>query len=141
MMLGSKSMNKIKCIIKKWQKFARIGRSYSSLSSKLPKQQLSDISCDSEDKSKAYYGEEIPKGFQIVYVGKSRRRYAISSHYLSHPLLSVLIQKSEACGGDDHREGFAVACEVVLFEHLLWMLENADPLTDSLEELAEFYAY
>jgi hypothetical protein len=29
---------------------------------------------------------------------------------------------------------------VVLFEHLLWMLENADPQPESLDELVEFYA-
>lgn len=34
----------------------------------------------------------------------------------------------------------SIACEVVLFEHLLWMLENADPQPESLDELVEFYA-
>ncbi|KAJ0045445.1 hypothetical protein Pint_05000 [Pistacia integerrima] len=35
-----------------------------------------------------------------------------------------------------------VKCEVVLFDHLLWMLENSEPnlILDSLEELADLYA-
>lgn len=36
-----------------------------------------------------------------------------------------------------------MACEVVLFEHLLWMLENADPKaiqSDSGLEMVDFYA-
>ncbi|OVA12363.1 hypothetical protein BVC80_1799g74 [Macleaya cordata] len=40
-------------------------------------------------------------------------------------------------GGSDT---LTVGCEVVLFEHLLWMLENADPQPESLEELVDFYA-
>jgi hypothetical protein len=42
------------------------------------------------------------------------------------------------------RDGFSVSCEVVMFEHLMWMLETADPEVirsdSSLEELAQFYA-
>jgi hypothetical protein len=36
-----------------------------------------------------------------------------------------------------------VKCEVVFFDHLLWMLENADPNAsfDSLEELADLYMF
>ena len=42
--------------------------------------------------------------------------------------------------GDSDDETINVACEVVLFEHLLWMLDNADPQPESLDELVEFYA-
>lgn len=65
----------------------------------------------------------------------------ISSKYLNHPLLNALIQKSKQNPGDD--EMITVKCEVVLFDHLLWMLENADPnlSSDSLEELADLYAF
>ncbi|CAA6659291.1 unnamed protein product [Spirodela intermedia] len=87
--------------------------------------------------------EEVPLGLHPVYVGKSRRRYLISSHLVDHPLLRVLLQRSaggaaeEAGGG---RPTTVVGCEVVLFDHLLWMIENADPQPESLDELVEFYA-
>ncbi|KNA26129.1 hypothetical protein SOVF_000440 [Spinacia oleracea] len=70
-----------------------------------------------------------------VYVGKSRRRYLLSTDVVGHPILQQLAGKSTA---DD--EITVEGCEVVLFEHLLWMLENADPMPESLDELAGFYA-
>ncbi|CAI0387537.1 unnamed protein product [Linum tenue] len=70
-----------------------------------------------------------------VYVGKSRRRYLLSPDIVDHPLFRELAERSD-CGGDN----ISVGCEVVLFEHLLWMLENADPLPESVDELADFYA-
>ncbi|GKU99980.1 hypothetical protein SLE2022_147280 [Rubroshorea leprosula] len=69
-----------------------------------------------------------------VYVGKSRRRYLISSDIIDHPLFRELAERS------GENDTIIVSCEVVLFEHLLWMLENADPQPESLEELVEFYA-
>ncbi|KAK9715614.1 hypothetical protein RND81_06G177100 [Saponaria officinalis] len=69
-----------------------------------------------------------------VYVGKSRRRYLLTTDVVSNPLLQQL-----TVGGDGEAE-MTVGCEVVLFEHLLWMLENARPQSESLDELAEFYA-
>ncbi|RWW71120.1 hypothetical protein BHE74_00021166 [Ensete ventricosum] len=72
-----------------------------------------------------------------VFVGSSRRRYLVNSKHLNHPLLSALIDRSM------HGE-IRIKCEVVLFDHLLWMLENAelDAADDAatLEELAELYA-
>lgn len=87
-------------------------------------------------------GEQaVPPGFHPVYVGKSRRRYLVSSHLLDHPLFRVLVQRS--AGGPSSPSPSAavvVGCEVVLFEHLLWMLQNGDPPPDSPEELADLYA-
>lgn len=71
-----------------------------------------------------------------VYVGKSRRRYLISSDIIDHPLFRELADRS----GENQNHTINISCEVVLFEHLLWMLENADSQPESLEELAEFYA-
>ncbi|CAO2841649.1 unnamed protein product [Amaranthus hypochondriacus] len=73
---------------------------------------------------------------QTVYVGKSRRRYLLPSDVVSHPILQQLSGKS----ADDEEEITVAGCEVVLFEHLLWMLENADPMPESLDEIAHFYA-
>lgn len=78
---------------------------------------------------------------ETVFVGSTRKRYVISSKYLNHPLLKALINKSKQKGSDE--SVLVVNCEVVLFDHLLWMLENADPKfsSESLEELAELYVF
>ena len=86
-------------------------------------------------------------GGAVVLVGSSRRRYVISAEHLSHPLIAALI-------GDEGRQRWegepaaaaVVNCEVVLFDHLLWMLDNADNddlRTDdgaAMRELAQLYA-
>ncbi|XWS16788.1 hypothetical protein CRYUN_Cryun33cG0009400 [Craigia yunnanensis] len=69
-------------------------------------------------------------------VGSTKKRYVISSKYLNHPLLNALMERSkQKHGGED----ILVKCEVVLFDNLLWILENSDPnhILDSLEELAD----
>ncbi|GAB4836638.1 hypothetical protein Ancab_001551 [Ancistrocladus abbreviatus] len=75
---------------------------------------------------------------EVVYVGSSRRRYVINSKYLTHPLLNALIERSRP---DPGTRGISIKCEVVLFDHLLWMLENgsSDLTCESLEELADLY--
>ncbi|PSS14393.1 Auxin-responsive protein [Actinidia chinensis var. chinensis] len=128
-------MKKINLILRKCKTLSRqLGRSssYSSLRSKSARDQEfwggDEINCNSDQA----VGETI-------FVGSSRRRYVISSKYLNHPLLNALIEKSKRSPGED----IIVKCEVVLFDHLLWMLENADPNlgSDSLEELAELYVF
>lgn len=73
-----------------------------------------------------------------VYVGKSRRRYLVSSDVVEHPLFQELMDKS-AGGGYGEDGCIVVACEVVLFEHLLWMLDNAEAQLGSMDELVDFY--
>ncbi|CAA7400749.1 unnamed protein product [Spirodela intermedia] len=94
-------------------------------------------------------GEQAPPpGLHPVYVGKSRRCYLVSSHLLNHPLFRVLVQRSAAAVSFPSPSPspslapavVVVGCEVVLFEHLLWMLQNGDPPPDSPEELADLYA-
>ncbi|MBA0691185.1 hypothetical protein Goari_008827 [Gossypium aridum] len=75
---------------------------------------------------------------------------------MCHPLFQELIDRSSGGmdddGDDDHdhyhyddddNDGggheVVVSCEVVLFEHLLWMLENDGAQLGSMEELVEFY--
>ncbi|XP_023746979.1 auxin-responsive protein SAUR78 [Lactuca sativa] len=84
-------------------------------------------------------GEEEPH--EIVFVGSSRKRYVISSKYLSHPLVNALIEKSKPVSDDDD-DVSVINCEVVLFDHLLWMLENADfnVTSECLDELADLYS-
>ncbi|CAI0555619.1 unnamed protein product [Linum tenue] len=77
---------------------------------------------------------------RMVFVGSTRKRYVIGSKYLSHPVVNALIDNDD----DDKDRTAVVKCEVVLFDHLLWMLENGDPSSlslDSLEELADLYVF
>ncbi|KAL0306139.1 UNVERIFIED_CONTAM: Auxin-responsive protein SAUR76 [Sesamum radiatum] len=133
-------MKKINSMLRKCKTLSRqLGRtsSYSSLRSKStrgPHLHYQELWGDDANM------QEIKEPCETIFVGSSRRRYVISSKHLNHPLLNALIQKSEQEPGPD----LSVKCEVVLFDHLLWMLENADPnliSSDSLEELAELYVY
>ncbi|CAK9165669.1 unnamed protein product [Ilex paraguariensis] len=125
-------MKKINLILRKCKTLSRqLGRSrtpsYSSLRS----------NCTEEEE--VWSGSSMQEGerCETILVGSSRKQYAISSKYLNHPLLNALIEKSKQKSGGD----LSVKCEVVLFDHFLWMLDNADPnlTSDSLEELADLY--
>ncbi|KAL3830070.1 hypothetical protein ACJIZ3_018872 [Penstemon smallii] len=107
-------LTKIKSVLKKMQSF-KLGRSSS----------IAAANNSSDDES---------KDLHPVYVGKSRRRYLVSNDVMENPLFRELVSSG---GDDDEEESISVGCEVVLFEHLLWMLENADPQPESL---VEFYA-
>ncbi|KNA03323.1 hypothetical protein SOVF_210310 [Spinacia oleracea] len=72
-----------------------------------------------------------------VYVGKSLRRYQVTSEVLDNPVIQELVDRSNGCD----EETTVIGCEVVLFEHLLWMLQNIDSQSESLEELVGLYAY
>lgn len=91
--------------------------------------------------------EELSVDQETIYVGSLRRRYLIKTKLLDHPLVSLLVERStkqSSPTGNGGGGGLCVKCEVVMFDHLLWMLENAesDITSDSsLEELAELYAY
>lgn len=74
-----------------------------------------------------------------MFVGKTRRRYFVSSDVVGHPLFQELVDRSRE-ENDVDEDTINVSCEVVLFEHLLWMLENADLHPESLNELVEYYA-
>ncbi|XVF88950.1 hypothetical protein PTKIN_Ptkin19aG0092500 [Pterospermum kingtungense] len=120
---GSNKLTKLKSVLKK----------LNSFNSKQSRQTSSSVVAAASDI------DEVSSGnLQPVYVGKSRRRYLISSDIVDHPLFRELAERSS--GENDAAAVINVSCEVVLFEHLLWMLENADPQPESLEELVEFYA-
>lgn len=115
-------LTKIKSVLKKWNSFGKPNRpSVNSVAS-----------ADDDEESGV-----VSRDLHPVYVGKSRRRYLVGSEVVDHPLFRELVERSSGDSGDDT---VSVACEVVLFEHLLWMLENADPQPESLDELVEFYA-
>ncbi|KAK1417960.1 hypothetical protein QVD17_27096 [Tagetes erecta] len=84
-------------------------------------------------------GEQHNKG--TVFVGSNRKRYVIDFKFLNHPLVKALIKKSSS-GDDDDNAMLVINCEVVLFDHLLWMLDQDTDLnlsSDSLDELADLY--
>lgn len=135
-------MKKINLLLRKCKSLSRqLGRSasYSSLRSKSTREDLWGTNT---------HMQEEDQDHQTILVGSTRKRYVISSKYLDHPLLNALIDKSSSNNnkqkaGGDHHEAILVKCEVVLFDHLLWMLENADPnlSSESLEELAALYVF
>ncbi|KAG6502068.1 auxin-responsive protein SAUR78-like [Zingiber officinale] len=128
-------LNKLKCMIKRWHSSGRIsGRGASS--SAVDEEEHQHLSSAS-----SFHGADVvPAGLHPVYVGRSRRRYLVAADLLRHPLFKVLVERT---GGDlpaASGGGTVVGCEVVLFEHLLWMLENAEPPPESLDELVDYYA-
>ncbi|MQM01793.1 hypothetical protein Taro_034560 [Colocasia esculenta] len=146
---GIGKLGKLKCLIKRWQAASGHSRSAGSSASTTPVDDVDDASSWPGAEGHQHEGngrddqKAVPSGLHPVYVGKSRRRYLISSHLVDHPLFRVLVQRSGGAAEDVDEGGGSttvVGCEVVLFEHLLWMLENADPQPESLDELAEFYA-
>ncbi|KAK8660684.1 hypothetical protein V6N13_051599 [Hibiscus sabdariffa] len=121
MATGSRNkLTKLKSVLKKLNSFSNKQTRPTSSSS------IVAVS-DADDESSA--------NLQPVYVGKSRRRYLISPNIIENPLFKELAERS----GEQNEAAINVSCEVVLFEHLLWMLENGEPQLESLEELVEFY--
>ncbi|PWA81279.1 SAUR-like auxin-responsive protein family [Artemisia annua] len=120
---GNNKLTKLKSsVLKKWNSLGK-----SSGNSR------SAIAADQEEEEYTTSGH----GCQLaVYVGKSRRRYYISSHVAEHRVFQELVERCSGSSGDE----VVVDCEVVLFEHLLWMLDNADPQPDSLDDIVDLYA-
>ncbi|CAL1413885.1 unnamed protein product [Linum trigynum] len=125
---GSK-LYKLRSVLKKLNSFnTKLSRGGSSIAASATTADDSNSSSYSSS-----YSVDSAGDLQPVYVGKSRRRYLLSPDIVDHPLFRELAERS-----DDN--DIRVGCEVVMFEHLLWMLENADPLPESVDELADFYA-
>ncbi|CAK9325365.1 unnamed protein product [Citrullus colocynthis] len=157
-------MKKINSLLRKCKSLSRqLGRSssYSSLRSKSTREDVwvCERKLEEEEEEEDFDNihqhqqqlEKVSGNNVILYVGSTRKRYAISSKYLTHPLLNALIDKSKSKklanddeDDDDDDDCISVRCEVVLFDHLLWMLENSDPnitFDSNLEELAELYVF
>ena len=118
-------LGKLRCMMRRWHSSSRIARAPP------PGEDDGGIA-----RGASFHGaDEVPKGLHPVYVGKSRRRYLVAEELVAHPLFRTLVDRAGAGAGCT-----VVGCEVVLFEHLLWMLENADPQPESLDELVEYYA-
>ncbi|XP_019174287.1 PREDICTED: uncharacterized protein LOC109169855 [Ipomoea nil] len=127
---GGKLMKIKSAVLKKMQSF-KLSRGTGGGSSVVV---ATTNSSNDEHCSGPYSAAASSKDLHPVYVGKSRRRYLVGSDIIDHPLFRELAERS----GSYSDESIAVGCEVVLFEHLLWMLENADPQPESLDELVEY---
>ncbi|XP_044487212.1 auxin-responsive protein SAUR78-like [Mangifera indica] len=120
-------LTKLKSAMKRFPSLGKLSRSSSAIAA-------SDVMESDHQHGKG------TEDLQAVYVGKSRRRYYLPSDTISHPLFQELIDRSSSAGGLNERNGeVVVSCEVVLFEHLLWMLESGESQLGSMQELAEFY--
>ncbi|XP_058729857.1 auxin-responsive protein SAUR78-like [Vicia villosa] len=114
---------KLKSALKKWNSFG----------GKQSRHSINAVA-DEDATSSSFRSDLHP-----VFVGKSRRLYRVSSDVVDNPVFRELIERSRETE-QENDTGNVVACEVVLFDHLLWMLENADPQPESLGELVDFYA-
>lgn len=147
---GGSRLDKILEVVKKWRKFTKLNRSYSSLSSFRSstrslsfssasftddmRTRSSDDMSDSDFEDDSFYcPEDVPEGYLAVYVGEERRRFVICTQWLNHRLFKALLDKSEQEYGFRHKGGLTLACEVVLFEHLVWLLSRGDPAAWNLE--------
>ncbi|CAG7899694.1 unnamed protein product [Brassica rapa] len=126
---------KLTKLIKKWPSFTKNHHSTTESTSSVATTKVSKC----ED-------------LQLVYVGKSRRPYMLSSNVINHPLVQELLDRSSRFINElhDQKTVLVLACEVVLFEHLLWMLEDSFSNHDDDDDreigsvrraLAEFYTY
>ncbi|XP_054785293.1 auxin-responsive protein SAUR78-like [Prosopis cineraria] len=114
-------LTKLKSAIKRWPSFPKLGRS---------------AACHDHVDRLSTTDRNDKEQLHVVCVGKSRRRYLVSSDVVNHPVFQELVDRLPSSQEDG---AVVVACEVVLFEHLLWMLENAETQMGSMDELAEFY--
>ncbi|KAI5076849.1 hypothetical protein GOP47_0008914 [Adiantum capillus-veneris] len=146
-------MTRMKSYVKKWQSLSKVGKVhtyYGSYDMDMENDDTDMETCNVDNANSAAAsssfsqggrGSTVPEGFSVVFVGKARRRYAVHARLLQHPLFKALQQRSET-SGINQSLGITLGCEVVLFEHMLWMLESDDPAlqsTDSIHELAELY--
>ncbi|BBN14691.1 SAUR family protein [Marchantia polymorpha subsp. ruderalis] len=159
-----KKMNKMRSIVRHWKKFTSAHqRRYTSLAR--DREMYADRTDDCfkwdggrrSDTSDSYNGsprsvrhlarstisEDVPEGCLALYVGRERRKFIIGAHYLEHNLFHGLLERSAAEFESDQNGGILIACEIVLFEHLLWLIGTDDPSSRHLQvdELLDFYAY
>ncbi|XP_019196399.1 PREDICTED: auxin-responsive protein SAUR50-like [Ipomoea nil] len=133
---GEMKLTKLKSVLKKMKSF-KLGRSNAACSAAGNSSSFSS----SDDESSNYYAynsSDDKNNLHPVYVGKSRRRYLVGPDVVDHPVFQELVERSTSGNSEDSI--ITVGCEVVLFDHFLWMLENGDPQPpECLDELAGFY--
>ncbi|KAF8025923.1 hypothetical protein BT93_F2679 [Corymbia citriodora subsp. variegata] len=138
---GGNKLTKLKSVLKKLNSFGHHSKHQAITSTPSFASSFSNTSDIDESSSSSSSSADL----RPVYVGQSRRRYLVSSAVVRHPLFREVAARSTngAPSSDADAEdssSLSIACEVVLFEHLLWMLENAESRPEPLDELVEFYA-
>ncbi|CAL5092440.1 unnamed protein product [Urochloa decumbens] len=141
-------MNRFRnAVLRRCKSLSRVGRPSSAPYSNLRSMSTRDAAAaaavvdDDDDAAAVSVG-----GGAVVFVGSSRRRYVISAEHLSHPLIAALIDEGRRKDDDEPATAAVVNCEVVLFDHLLWMLDNAADGDlrggdgAAMKELAQLYA-
>nr|DAD49119.1 TPA_asm: hypothetical protein HUJ06_019056 [Nelumbo nucifera] len=85
-------LTKLKSVIKRWH-------SMSSSNSRLSRANVTSIVAANPSDSSVLSPEKITPegGLRPVYVGKSRRRYLVSSDLIDHPLFQELLVEFYAC--------------------------------------------
>ncbi|CAL0317972.1 unnamed protein product [Lupinus luteus] len=126
-------LTKLKSAIKRWPSLTKLSRNNSCVSAASTDSNKGGASSSSSS-NEVEQQQQQQHGLHTIYVGKSRRQYLVNSDIIDHPVFQELVDKS--CSSFD---GVVVSCEVVLFEHLLWMLESNETQMGSMDELVEFY--
>ncbi|KAG5021616.1 hypothetical protein JHK85_017958 [Glycine max] len=129
-------LTKLKSAIKRWPSLTRLSRNSSSVSSN------KGVSGKGTSLNSSKEHEHEQEQLRAVYVGKSRRRYLVNSEVIDHPVFQELVDRScssNSSSSHHHDDDgvVVVSCEVVLFEHLLWMLESEETKLGSMDELVE----
>ncbi|CAI0418918.1 unnamed protein product [Linum tenue] len=130
-------LTKLKSAIKKWPSFSAAKQTHHH----------HDEQQHDESAAAAAESDEPQQILHSVYVGNSRRRYLLTTEVMCHPMFQELMQRS---GGVDADGQIIVRSEVVLFEHLLWMINDqingggdkdssSSSQFGSMEELVDFY--
>ncbi|KAL8171616.1 hypothetical protein V2J09_023420 [Rumex salicifolius] len=108
---------KLRSALKKINSLGKLSRSNSALSA-----------------ASSGSGSQPSQQKTTVYVGLNRREYRVDPDLLEHPVMQKLVDRS------DGSEGIWVSCEVVLFDHLRWMIENSDPQLEPLDAMFNLLA-
>ncbi|CAN6479975.1 unnamed protein product [Victoria cruziana] len=83
----------------------------------------------------------VPKGYLAVYVGEEARRFIIPVSHLSHPSFKALLRMAEEEFGFSSSGAIRLPCDTLLFEHILWLLGNNDPIIQNLEMVEEILSF
>lgn len=82
----------------------------------------------------------VPKGCFSVYVGKEKRKFFLPISYLSHPVMRALLERSAEEFGVSQAGIITIPCDVISFQHALWLVHSDHTGEDkNTEEMAEHY--
>ncbi|KAJ7543716.1 hypothetical protein O6H91_09G049800 [Diphasiastrum complanatum] len=143
---------------------------YWDLSSPATEKRIRRLSSSSQRKHERMFScvnfpTKKAKNLITVLVGPERQAFAIEPQILDHGVVQCLVQKTRSAAGQESdaiiyknydwgmlktgRSGASRAtarifldCDAILFDHILWLLNNDDPSLRhlNLDELMEFYS-